>query len=339
MPTVLILAIFAAGSVLAEAGRRVLLGGSARYHNPNRLGRCGQAGMQGLEHNGRTKTDASEGELRNPVKGAHVNMRTGVPRIGVVIVCFILGWIFWSAGNALGDPTPPANLSPGLQEIVKLAQAGMSDDVILAYIKNSGTSYKMSADDILYLNSQGVSQNAILTLLQTKSTTYPNSAPVNPAANSPYRGATANPQITSVTFSGSPGNYTVTVTGSGFGTLPSGLPFNGNTPYFRIADAVQLGFGEWGYSGDAQRLIYQSWSDTQVQVSGFSGRPGDAITLTIWNPASGVGATWGGNVPPIPAGTPKITSVTFSGSGHNLKITVNGFGIRLRTGCGDAIYR
>jgi hypothetical protein len=95
---------------------------------------------------------------------------------------------------------PPANLSPGLQEIVKLARAGMSDDVILAYIKNSGASYKMSADDILYLKDQGVSQNAILALLRAKATdnensagapapppasTEPSSEPVSPAAALP----------------------------------------------------------------------------------------------------------------------------------------------------------
>jgi len=137
--------------------------------------------------------------------------------------------------------------------------------------------------------------------------------------------ASGNPQITSVQFSGSPGNYTLTVNGSGFGTLPSSLPFNGDSSYFRIADAAQIGFGEWGFSGDANTLTYESWSDTQIQVSGFGGQPGDAVTLALWNPSSGVGATWGGSVPGG-SGTPQITSVTFSGSGQNLQITVQGSG-------------
>jgi hypothetical protein len=62
----------------------------------------------------------------------------------------------------------PANLSPDLQEIVKFAQAHMTDDVILTYIKNSGKSYNLSGDDMLYLSSQGVSQAVIDALLQTR---------------------------------------------------------------------------------------------------------------------------------------------------------------------------
>ena len=44
----------------------------------------------------------------------------------------------------------------------------MGDDVILAYIKNSGASYNLSADDILYLNTQGVSKPVLSALLQAK---------------------------------------------------------------------------------------------------------------------------------------------------------------------------
>jgi hypothetical protein len=87
----------------------------------------------------------------------------------IAVVYISIGWIFWCADNTFGgDQAPPANLSPGLQEVAKLSQAKMGDDVILAYIKNSGASYTLSADDILYLKDQGVSQNVISALLQTK---------------------------------------------------------------------------------------------------------------------------------------------------------------------------
>lgn len=136
--------------------------------------------------------------------------------------------------------------------------------------------------------------------------------------------ANGNPEITGVQFSGSPGDCTLTITGSGFGTLP-GLPFAGDSSYFRIADAAQLGFGEWGYTGDAKSLTYESWSDTQIQMSGFGGQPGDAIAMAVWNPDTGLGATWGGNVPGG-TGTPQVTSVTFSGSGQDLQIDIRGSG-------------
>ncbi|HTS18487.1 MAG TPA: hypothetical protein VMP11_13015 [Verrucomicrobiae bacterium] len=133
------------------------------------------------------------------------------------------------------------------------------------------------------------------------------------------------PQITNVVFSGSSGSYTVTVTGVGFGDLQGDFPFKGDTSYFRMADNAQIGHAEWGYSGDGNTLTYQFWSDTQIQVSGFGGQPGDAVAVALWNPTSGAGATWGGNVPGG-SGTPQITSVTFSGSGSNLQIYIVGSG-------------
>ena len=91
-----------------------------------------------------------------------------------------LGWLSCTA--------QPANLSPGLQEIVKLTQAHMNDDVIVAYIRNSGAGYTLSADDILYLNSQGVSQPVITELLHSKQNApapSPTQAPMVPPPGTP----------------------------------------------------------------------------------------------------------------------------------------------------------
>ncbi|MGD1020119.1 MAG: DUF6600 domain-containing protein [Verrucomicrobiia bacterium] len=83
------------------------------------------------------------------------------------VACITIAGMLWNASSALSsDAAPPANLSPALQEVVKLAQAHLGDDVILAYIKNSAASYTLSADDIVYLKGQGVSQNVISVLLQ-----------------------------------------------------------------------------------------------------------------------------------------------------------------------------
>lgn len=133
------------------------------------------------------------------------------------------------------------------------------------------------------------------------------------------------PTITNVAFSGAPGDYTVTVTGAGFGTSAVALPYTGDTADFRIGDNAQLGDGEWGYTGDANPLAYDAWTNTHVQVSRFGGAPGDSVVLALWNPQSGSGAVWGGNVPPSPS-APHITSVRFSGSGKNLSIEITGSG-------------
>ena len=84
-----------------------------------------------------------------------------------VIVCITIGWMFWSAGSARGQP-PPANLSPELQDVVKLAQARMNDDVILSYVKTKGATFTLTADQIIYLSTQGVSQ-PVIAALQNKS--------------------------------------------------------------------------------------------------------------------------------------------------------------------------
>jgi hypothetical protein len=114
------------------------------------------------------------------------------------LAVLVIGWLCWNGGVPGRAQPAPANQSPQLQEVVKLTQAKMSDDVILAYIKNSGASYNLSADDILYLNTQGVSQPVISALLQTKSSAAPApvtppatpAPPVNPAPVSTYQ---ANP--------------------------------------------------------------------------------------------------------------------------------------------------
>jgi hypothetical protein len=63
-------------------------------------------------------------------------------------------------------PKLPADLTPGLADVIKLTQSNVGDDVVLGYIKNSGNAYKPTADEILYLNDLGVSQNVINALMQ-----------------------------------------------------------------------------------------------------------------------------------------------------------------------------
>ena len=63
-----------------------------------------------------------------------------------------------SAGTA-----PP--LAYGVPQILKLAQAKVTDDVIIAYIHNSGGSYGLDADQIIYLRQQGISDKVLTTML------------------------------------------------------------------------------------------------------------------------------------------------------------------------------
>jgi hypothetical protein len=115
--------------------------------------------------------------------------QTGVgARLAMVFAGIVLGSILWSAGSSCQAQDPPPNLPAGVQDIIKLSKAGITEDVVLAQVKNAGVSYNLSADQIIYLSNQGVSQNVIKALLQSSGTpapanTSPTSvAPVVPAA-------------------------------------------------------------------------------------------------------------------------------------------------------------
>src|SRR5262245_54749006 len=62
---------------------------------------------------------------------------------------------------APGAPSAPASvptdLTVGTAEVIRLAEAGSGDDVVLAYIRNSQLPFSLSADHILYLKDLGIS--------------------------------------------------------------------------------------------------------------------------------------------------------------------------------------
>jgi hypothetical protein len=124
---------------------------------------------------------SQEAQLLGKKKNMKVNrMIECTVRVVGVFAAMVMAWVLLAAGPAGNAQTPPANLSPDLQQIVKLAQAHMSDDVIVSFIKGSGKTYTLSADDMLYLSSQGVSQPVISALMQTQG-----AAPAPPPASPP----------------------------------------------------------------------------------------------------------------------------------------------------------
>src|SRR5882724_1432694 len=90
--------------------------------------------------------------------------KTGASNNGPVVITA-------NAATRTSEPAPeivtaPAKLSPGLEEIAQLAQAGVGDDVLLAYVENSPTSYKLEVDEILYLHDLGISAEVISALVR-----------------------------------------------------------------------------------------------------------------------------------------------------------------------------
>jgi hypothetical protein len=84
--------------------------------------------------------------------------------------------------EAVAEPTLPADLSPGLAEIIRLAQAHVDEAVILSFIQNSGQVYAPSAEEILYLSDLGLPQNVIAALFKDKPSPTTSRAPLISAA-------------------------------------------------------------------------------------------------------------------------------------------------------------
>ena len=78
-----------------------------------------------------------------------------------------------SAPEPAKEPQAPANLSPGLSEVVKLAQNHVDEAVILEYIRNSGLAYSPTADELLYLKDLGMSARVLAALFKDKPTVAP----------------------------------------------------------------------------------------------------------------------------------------------------------------------
>jgi hypothetical protein len=74
--------------------------------------------------------------------------------------------------KVVANPVMPANLkvSPALGEVLKLAQAGVSEEVMLAYIVHSTNFFDVGSDVIVYLNDLGVSNQVITTLIHHDTT-------------------------------------------------------------------------------------------------------------------------------------------------------------------------
>jgi len=185
-----------------------------------------------------------------------------------VSVLLAITGLVWLASTAVAQNSPAATaaqpvaspaapqLAYGVPQILQLKQAEVSDSTIIAYIRNSGNSYGLNADQIIYLRQQGVS-DAVLTamLQQPKSAVAATSAPVampttpapTPVASSAYVGqdstATVAPSVT----------YVQTVPDT---TYYYAQPYY--YPGYAWYPPVSLSFG-WGWGGGWHGGGYGGW--------------------------------------------------------------------------------
>lgn len=136
------------------------------------------------------------------------------------------------AATASASELPPAQLSSGVPEILKLARARVNDEVIIAFIKNSGRIYSLSVSEIVYLREQGVSNQALTAMLNQQQNVAATAAQ---AAPQPIAPAPAQTQYAPVYVDPSPVSVYSTPSYSYYD-----YPYYNSWPYYG---------GYWGYPG------------------------------------------------------------------------------------------
>jgi len=63
---------------------------------------------------------------------------------------------------------PPPNIVPGspFAEVVRLAQAGVDEGIIMAYVANSASTFNLDSDKIIYLSNLGVPNTVVTAMIQ-----------------------------------------------------------------------------------------------------------------------------------------------------------------------------
>jgi hypothetical protein len=112
--------------------------------------------------------------------------------LAVMILCSQTAPVLLAQNSnpAPASETRLVELSPGMAEVLKLGRAHASDEVIMAFISNSGRTYHLSVSEILYLRDQGMSDQVLTAMLTSRENSAvaaaqaaPQRAPTGPTAD------------------------------------------------------------------------------------------------------------------------------------------------------------
>jgi hypothetical protein len=73
-----------------------------------------------------------------------------------------------TSSTATATTAESVKLPYGVEDVLKMSRAQVSDDVIATYIQNTGTIYNLGPNDIVYLKDQGVSDRIVNTMLDQR---------------------------------------------------------------------------------------------------------------------------------------------------------------------------
>jgi hypothetical protein len=151
--------------------------------------------------------------------------------------------------------TASVQLSVGVWDVLKLVQSKVEDDTTIAFINNSGTTYRLSASEIVYLRGQGVSDRVLTAMLNQRSKTPVAAVPsfsAEPSASTsfsapaPATTAPPAPVQTSNTYVAPAPVYAQASTVYVAPPTPAYYPDYG---YYYPPVSLSFGFGFGGYYG------------------------------------------------------------------------------------------
>jgi len=135
--------------------------------------------------------------------------------------------------------TAPVQLSYGVSQIIQLSKAKVSNDTIVNYIRNSGSSYGLEASQIVYLKQQGVSDNVINTMLNQPRQV----APAAPQPAYPAGGSTSTATVVTQPAA----TYVQTVPSSTVYVIPDTQTYQYYNNYYHPAYGYYPYYGGWYY--------------------------------------------------------------------------------------------
>jgi hypothetical protein len=229
------------------------------------------------------------------------------PKYLVILAIAGLSALSLSAGaqqTAVTTAAPPAVSNPapqlpyGVAQILQLSQAKVSDDTIVAYVRNSGNSYGLDANQIIFLRQQGVSDPVITAMLnQPKAGVSAYSEPA-PSA-SPAAAPADQTQATAASNGGSTATYS-TATVAPSVTYVQSVPsyptyyYSGYPYYYGYGYPYYYGYGfypgvsvSFGYRGGWYGGGYHYYGGGGWHGGGWSGGGG-------WHGSGGGGWHGGG---------------------------------------------
>jgi hypothetical protein len=142
------------------------------------------------------------------------NSRAHLASLAITLTYFPLTFALAADTNSTPNAAPIAVQAPadasiqtavaahklpyGVEDVLKLSRAHVGDDIVVNYIRNTGTIYALSPQDVVYVRTQGVSDRVINTMIDQRKVVTAENPPAQARAIPNVSQAPVTPYYTQV---------------------------------------------------------------------------------------------------------------------------------------------